>query len=220
MKFFIIGDSWGKGEWGRVNGSELSAVPDTGLDFYLGQLGHTITNVSAGGACNFGQLRNAYWTLRDSRDYDFIVWFHTEPVRDVVEHVLHDTIDGPKQYSEFAKIKDFNLAMQYINERNYQYAQEVIYQEFQIPFIVIGGVGRLEDSIDDYEFAKYKIHSWPEEILDLTYRLPRNCLIWNRWPEMFDNFSYDKSQLLNEFEATDNYQTLMKKVHCFRTTYM
>ena len=228
MKFFIIGDSWGQGEYPLTPNDDLSSIPNTGLDFYLTQLGHTVKNNSKGGACNFGQLRHAYWTLKDSVDcdYDYIVWFHTEPVRDIVEHVIDDPVDGPIQYPEFSSIKDINQAMQYINECNYRYAQDIIYQEFQIPFIVIGGVGRVEESIDRFEFARYKIYSWTEELLNLEYRLPRNQMRWHRWHEVFSTFSYDRAQTLEELDAVSNFQQLLKKsplfpddMHVIRTEY-
>ena len=99
--------------------SEL--VPNTGLEFYLTQLGHTVTNISAGSASNFGQLRDAYWRLKDHSDYDYIIWFHTEPVRDIVETVIDDPVDGPIQYPLFKNIKNYADALTYINETNLRY---------------------------------------------------------------------------------------------------
>jgi len=225
MKFFILGDSWGIGEWQTIDGL-TTCVPNSGVDYYLGQSGHTITNVSAGSASNFGQLRHAYWTLKKQSDYDYIIWFHTEPSRDIVEHVIDDPIDGPLQYPDFKKIKNYHDAMSYINERNYIYAQETIYNEFNIPFIVIGGVGRLEDCIDNYSFAVHKIYSWTEELLDLSYRLPRSILQTQRWIEIFSTANYDKQQVLDEMIKVENYQNLLKtsplfpdNAHVIRTEY-
>jgi hypothetical protein len=211
MKFFILGDSWGLGEY-RLADGRLELVPDTGLEFYLTQLGHTVTNISAGSASNFGQLRDAYWRLRDHADYDVIIWFHTEPIRDIVETVIHDPVDGPIQYPDFGSIKNYADALTYINQRNYAYAQDTIYSEFKIPFVVIGGVGRLEQSIDQYDFAKYTIHSWMQELLNLDYPLPRNQLIWNRWSEVFDTFNYsDRQHVLEELESAEHFQQLLKQ---------
>ena len=147
-------------------------------------------------------------------------------MRDIVEHVIDDLIGGAIQYPEFSTIKDFDQAMQYINTRNYQFAQDVIYQEFQIPFIVIGGVGRVEDSIDQFEFARYKIYSWTEELLNLEYRPPRNQMRWHRWHEVFSTFSYDRAQALAELDAVNNVQQLLNNSplfpdnnHVIRTEY-
>ena len=62
MKFFILGDSWGVGEWDKSTGI-FESVPNSGLDYYLTQAGHTVMNIAQGSAGNFGQLRHAYWTL-------------------------------------------------------------------------------------------------------------------------------------------------------------
>jgi hypothetical protein len=211
MKFFILGDSWGLGEYQQVDG-KLELVPDSGLEFYLTQLGHSVTNISAGSASNFGQLRDAYWRLREHCDYDYIIWFHTEPIRDIVETVIHDPVDGPTQYPNFRTIKNYADALTYINESNYAYAQDTIYNEFKIPFIVIGGVGRLEHSINDFDFAKYRIHSWMQELLNLDYQLPRNQMIWNRWHEVFDTFDYsDRQHVVEELEFAERYQDLLKQ---------
>jgi hypothetical protein len=225
MKFFILGDSFGLGEW-EVNSGIMELVPNTGLDFYLKQLGHSTTNASAGSASNFGQLRNAYWRLKEDSDYDYIIWFHTEPIRDVVTVVIDDPIDGVKQYPDFKNIKDYHKAMSYINNQNYIYAHEQIYKEFKIPWIVIGGVGRLDDTIDTFDFAKYKIYSWAEELLRINYRLPSNQMHWHRWEEVFSTFKYNKHQVLEELSAVTNYQKLTKisplfpdHMHVIRTEY-
>ena len=207
MKFFILGDSWGLGEWKIIN-KIMTLVPDTGLDYYLHNAGHITTNASVGCASNFGQLRNAYWRLKENSNYDYIIWFHTEPVRDIIETVLDDNIDGPIQYPNFKNIKDYNEAITYVNECNYNYAQKM-FEEFDIPFIVIGGVGRLEDSIDNYAFAKHKIYSWTAEILNLDYKLPRNIYSRHDFDRIFSITSYNKNQLLEEIDLALQYRTLL-----------
>ena len=226
MKFFILGDSYGVGEYYFKNRIARS-IPDTGLDYYLTQLGHSCTNVSVGASCNFGQIRNAYWHLKENSEYDYIIWFHTEPVRDIVEHIIDDPVDGPKQYPKFKNIKDFNRALQYVNDCNYKFAQEKIYKEFNIPWVVIGGLGRLEDSINNYTFAHHKIYSWVEELLNLNFSLPRNLLVtWHRSFEVFDHFEYDKQQVLDELRNVEKYENLLKESplfpdnsHVIRTEY-
>jgi hypothetical protein len=126
--------------------------------------------------------------------------------------VIDDPIDGPIQYPNFKNIKNYSDALTYINESNYAYAQNIIYDEFKIPFIVIGGVGRVEESIDKFSFAKYKIYSWPQELLNLDYQLSRNQLIWSRWSEVFDTFNYeDKQHIVEELEAAKHFQDLLKQ---------
>ena len=213
-KFFILGDSWGLGEW-QIKNKTMECVPDTGIDYYLSKLGHSTTNVSAGSAGNFGQLRHAYWTLKEKADYDYIIWFHTEPFRDIVDIIIDDPTEGLIQYPNFKNITDYFEASAYVNECNYKYAQETIYKEFNIPFIVIGGVGRLENCIDNYSFARHKIYSWTEELLNIDYKLLRNLLLRQRWEEVFSTFKYDKQQILTEIEATSEYQNLLWKSPLF-----
>lgn len=176
MKFFIIGDSWGQGEYRNCR-----LVPDTGLEHHLVQMGHQVTNVSAGSACNFGQLRHAYWTLREHSDYDYIVWFHTEGVRDIDQIILRDPVDAPQQFPDFELTYDYLAALEYLAEQNYRYAQ-MIYTEFKIPFIVIGGQGPVADSIKQFDFYSYLIPSWPHELTALE-SAPSLCMFVN-WPQL------------------------------------
>jgi hypothetical protein len=214
MKFLIIGDSWGIGEY-KIDRQIMTAVPDTGIDYYLQQLNHTATNLSAGSACNFGQLRNARTHLDDiCNDYDYIIWFHTEPIRDVPDTIIDDEIDGPKQFPEFAKIKDFDQAMEYINYQNYKFAQS-IFDQHKIPFITIGGVGRLSKSIDDFFFSKIKIYSWSQELLNCKLELPVNFFSRVRLEETFEKFNFDQETVIAHLELTRRAQEEFKKSDLF-----
>ena len=197
MNFFILGDSWGVGEWIKKNG-KYESIPNTGLDYHLTQLGHTVTNISSGSAGNFGQLRHAYWTLKEKSDYDYIIWFHVEPVRDLYETVINDPVDGPKQYPTIDK-KNFISCINYIHTQNYMYAQK-IYDEFTIPFIVIGASGLVVDLINNFNFSKYIIKSWASELLDTTQNTPLN-LNSNWILTTLDHYSnFDRQQVLTELE--------------------
>lgn len=205
MKFLIIGDSWGIGEY-KIKNCIMEAVPDTGLEYYLTQLNHTVTNLSAGSACNFGQLRNARTHLDDvCNDYDYIIWFHTEPVRDVPDTIIDDEIDSPNQFPEFSSIKDFDQAMEYISYQNYKFAQSIFDQHY-VPFVVIGGIGRLSKSIDDFSFAQIKIYSWAQELLGCDFELPVNFFNRVRLKETFEKFEFDRQAVLQHLESTNRYQ--------------
>ena len=72
------------------------------------------------------------------------------------------------------------------------------------------GVGRLEDSIDNFTFAKYKIYSWIEELLNINYKLPKNLNGWQRSKEVIDYFDlFDKQSVLDEITQAENYQRLL-----------
>ena len=180
MKFFILGDSWGVGEWTNTAGV-YKAVPDTGLDHWLRALGHSVTNISAGSAGNFGQLRHAYWTLDQHSDYDYIVWFHTENIRDIIEIVINDPDEAAIQYPDVA-MANIDQALQYIQEQNYKYAQ-YLYDRYHLPFIVIGGHSAVLTTIKNYSFAHWVIESWLKELLELN-GLPPNIPFVDSWPKL------------------------------------
>ena len=171
MKFFILGDSWGVGEWTKKS-CRFESTPDTGLDYYLTQLGHTVTNISAGSAGNFGQLRHAYWTLKENSNYDYIIWFHTESMRDI-EEILINQPDESQQYFPDFDISNFESGLDYLDFQNYKYAQTIT-DDYNIPFIVIGGQCPVNPVITQFSFAQYIIHSWLAELLELNFIPPKN----------------------------------------------
>ena len=190
MKFFILGDSWGVGEWTEKSGC-FESVPDTGLEYHLVQLGHTVTNISAGSAGNFGQLRHAYWTLKEKSDYDYIVWFHTESTRDIEEIVINEPNEGQKYFPKF-DISNFESGLNYLDFENYKYAQTIA-DEFCIPFIVIGGQCPVNPVINQFSFAQHTIHSWLAELLDLHFAPPTNTFFsWDKIKRILNSKRYRK----------------------------
>jgi hypothetical protein len=193
MKILLMGDSWGQGEYRNA-----TPIPYTGPERYLKELGHRVNNVSAGSACNFGQLRNTYWTLRENSDYDCIVWFHTEGVRDIQQIIMRDPVDAPQQYPEFTMHYNLAKSLHYINEQNYAYAQRC-FNEFNIPFIVIGGQGPVDPIINRYSFAQHIIPSWMQQLLGADFVAPVSC--FNNWPQVEDvieHFDLDYRQFVIE----------------------
>ena len=100
MKLCVIGDSW------------------AGIDPYkeliinlLSQAGHSVINLAHGGASNHGQLQNLQYELLEKDKVDYIIWFHTEPVRDYTEFISmtysFDNIPSPY----FSDIGKKNLVM-------------------------------------------------------------------------------------------------------------
>lgn len=224
MKFLIIGDSWGCGEFRRIdNGKNIEVIPDTGPDYYLKNLGHEVVNLSRGGDCNFsGILRSAMTHLNTNEqnivdnDYDYIIWFHTEPIRDLIMFILNDNgehlieerqIDINKFFPNFQQYKFYD-GMQYICECNYTFAQQ-IYNRHQIPFIVVGGVGYIDNCIKDFSFAKFTITSWLSELLG-NVSVPQNMCIH---PDMERAYRYYKSvdaeNFLNEIDISDTLINLL-----------
>lgn len=170
-RFLICGDSWGVGAW-RYEGKGIYAIPNTGIDYYLRQQGHHVDVIAQGQASNFVQLKALSAQLEISNDYDYIVWFQTEPNRDIIDTVMGDALESAIQYPEF-DIRDYAKCMSYIKDRNYQYAQYV-YDRFKVPFVVVGGLSSIDSCINNYTFASNVIPSWLNDITDEQYDLAEN----------------------------------------------
>jgi hypothetical protein len=74
----ITGDSWGCGEWDKIN--KKYSVSHKGLEEYLKQDGFNVLNLSKPSASNLG----AYEKLKTVQisNFDLILFFHTDPCRD------------------------------------------------------------------------------------------------------------------------------------------
>lgn len=213
MNFFILGDSWGVGEWVLKDGI-FSSIPDTGIEFYLTKLGHNVTNISAGSAGNFGQLRHAYWTLKDhagqNLNYNYIIWFHTESIRDIQEIVINDPAEGKRFFPDL-DLTNFEDALDYMDMQNYKYAQ-MIFDEFQIPFIVVGGQCTVNASIDKFSFAHIVIKSWLAELLDLDFVPPKNTFFsWIKIKKILDYYNIEEKQfIMQNIEILDQAQLVQQ----------
>ena len=202
MKFFILGDSWGVGEWIKKNG-RFESIPNTGLDYHFTQLGHTVTNISAGSAGNFGQLRHAYWTLKENANYDYIIWFHTESMRDIEEILINDPDEGQQYFSDF-DISNLDIGLDYLDFKNYKYAQTIA-DEYNIPFIVIGGQCPVNPIINQFSFAQHIIHSWLAELLELNFIPPKNTFFsWDKIKRILDHYGVDEKEfIINNIDQLD-----------------
>ena len=202
MKFFILGDSWGVGEW-ALEGQKFILVPDTGLDYHLRQLGHTVTNISASAAGNFGQLRHTYWTLKENSDYDYIIWFHTESLRDIEEILIKDPKEGQRYFPNF-NMNNFEAGLDYLDFENYKYAQTIA-DEYHIPFILIGGQSPVNSTITQFSFAQYIIHSWLAELLNLKFVPPKNTLLsWDKIKRILNHYKINEKEfIINNIDQID-----------------
>lgn len=213
----MLGDSWGVGEWTKKNGI-FESIPDTGLDYYLTQLGHTVTNISAGSAGNFGQLRHAYWTLKEKSDYDYIIWFHTESMRDIEAILIHEADEGQKYFPEF-DISNFESALDYLDFENYKYAQTIT-DEYNIPFIVIGGQCPVNPAINQFSFARHIVHSWLAELLNLNFFPPKNTFFsWDKIKRILDHYNIDEKEFIvnnmDQLDCAKVVENLAVKSLCF-----
>ena len=176
MKFIIIGDSWGRGEWVYENdtppynqGKRIYVVPNTSIGSVLEAHGHTcitLAKASTKGS-NYNQLLRLQEEIADELRFstepiDGIIWFHTETIRDIIWSIVLDKEKAKIQYPNF-DISNFRNAMEYINTQNYNFAQK-LYKEYKIPFYVIGCLSPLSQTIHNFNFHKLAITSWISEI--------------------------------------------------------
>ena len=76
----IVGDSWGCGEWGFVDGTYN--VTHLGLEEYLVDYGCKVYNLSKGGASNRYSINQLFKFLK-LLNPDIIFWFQTDSMRDL-----------------------------------------------------------------------------------------------------------------------------------------
>jgi len=213
LKFLIIGDSWALGEW-RPQGQnrEITLTPNTSVAWHLKQAGHKVCNLGASSAGNFGQLRFCNSFLQSESHWDYIVWLQTEPIRDVTDIVFKD-IDGDQQFPDFAKYKDFDQAMHYVNTQNYRYAQQM-FDSFAIPFIVVGGLGKLSQTIAQFDFCCFAIDSWASEILKIP-DLAHNLLNRSGDIETIHRCNFEKNSVITAMNQSLQYQEAMRDSDSF-----
>lgn len=209
MNFLIIGDSWGLGEY-SIQNNIMSLVANSGIDYYLATHGHTSKNLSVGSASNFGQLRHCRTLLESDikqGEIDYIIWFHTEPIRDISDTIIDDIIDGPIQFPKFSQLESFDQAMAYINYQNYVFAQ-TIYDTYKIPFITVGGLGKIHNSIKEFTFSKHIIISWAQEILGSS-ELPDNVLSRDREKELISRLKFNHESIISVINQSQYYRELL-----------
>jgi len=91
MKILITGDSWGRGAWGHDQHGRYANV-HPGLQYFLEQDGHQVTNVSRPG----GHNQEACWNMLPKLDdeHDIILWIQADPLRDLMpedyDPIKHD----------------------------------------------------------------------------------------------------------------------------------
>ena len=193
-KIIIIGDSWGIGAYQYAYGS-IEPIPNTGIDYFLTQLGYNVVNLSVSGGSNIEQFNKL-----NNVNADLIIWFHTETNRDLFQ--------GHVNANSFEELT--SLAA----EHNYKRAQQ-IFDEHHIPFIVVGCLSPLHPSINRYTFYTYKIHSWLGELGELVYPLPLNTHCNNMY-KVLSKFSIsDKQFVIDQIDKMLVIETNLEKHQSF-----
>jgi hypothetical protein len=201
MKFCVIGDSWSTEQFSDIE--QIFTVKN-----------HSVVNISRNGASNFGQLRTLRYQVLDqgSTDFDYIVWFHTEPARDFTEFVSldfaddkSDSVAGSTQFPGLTR-RDFYKDLEHIESQNYAYAQQ-LYNQYRIPFIVIGGAGPLHYPAN-FDFVSWSLTSWNQEVSGIDF-MPVNCY-HTHVTLMLSAGNYNRQEVLEEIDRLDQLESVMR----------
>ena len=200
MNFCIIGDSFGN--------YPVGYYPPEGnrpaVNVCLEQKSHwVVKNLSAMGASNIGQLRMLKHYIEETTEtIDYIIWFHTEPARSFNEFISlvnspdkeYDRAFGKERYPDI-KLTSVQDDIDYIRRRDYDFAQE-IYEQTNIPFIVVGAAGRLGD-MSKYSFPIFSVENWTNLITD-------NCYVTHvAAMNEYKDSRYDKGEFLDVIEKLE-----------------
>jgi len=216
MNFLIIGDSWGCGEWSKdfiyadaapdndwhVFGDKPNywcktvPIPNTHVGVYLNE--HTSTNLCVGGDSNLNAYTICANHLKTKRDYDYIIWFQTEPVRDIINN--NATIDSKKlqDYNGYDAIHNDLWQETYLKF-------STLYEQYNIPFIVIGGMAMVNPIIQKFAFAKIVLNDWANELIfDEPIKHPHLIAHVSEFAEKYEA-DFNRDRFIVEAEASTNW---------------
>ena len=158
LDVLIIGDSWGVPNYppqyyGLKDRQHIGDPPETHTEFLLRELGHRVTNCAINASGNYRSilegLRHA-----DQHSVDWIIWFHTEMLRD--SHL--DQLDRRPYHID--QLRDQVAARVY-----------VLFEQLRLKtgarVAVIGGQAPVLASFYDLSRADWVIDDWRSEILGL-----------------------------------------------------
>jgi len=208
VKFLIAGDSWGCGEFSPESiEKKTTIISHDGLSQYLKEANHYVINQSCTGDNNLRQLRLINDTLKKEK-FDHIIWIQTEPLRNIY------------QYSPFPDDQDlWNYDITTYNKNDYNAydniledwfnltysAAQKIYDTFNIPFYIIGGLSPVHPIIRNYTFYNNIIESWNNIIMDV--KQPYNTWFHTRKIiEDYEKYLNDK-RMVNEIETCIAWET-------------
>ena len=216
MNLCIIGDSWGARH-------VVDRLPDESMNEYckkqsiLTQLledqGHKVANIAVGGASNFGQLRTLKYDVLEKKliDFDYIIWFFIEPVRDFTEFISlnynnpGNEVDGKIQFPNLS-FTNFYADIKYLKFQNFKYAQN-LYNRFKIPFVLIGCSGPVGNIPDEFNFVHWKLNSWNQELSGLDI-MPDNLWL-HHIVKMLDYGNYKRAEALEEIKKIEKLNNIM-----------
>ena len=212
----IIGDSWGVPNYSptnyinntiekiktlsssnvEINVTHLGDPPDTHLEFLLKNQGHNVINFSKNGGTNLEAIREAkQYFLVNFTEVDWLIWFHTESLRDRNEILTSTQIKFsiPKLTKDLATLA-------------YQEFTDLI-STLKCKTIVIGGqapvdVNEFNNTVGQIELL---IEDWHSEILGI--KLPFSHGVCNL--DLFGSANCIDS-IEEKSKMLDNIDTILK----------
>lgn len=134
MNFLVVGDSWGCGEWDK----DCTHNPHRGLEQYLTEDGHRVSNFSDKGISNHDiyQRIDTYFRRNANHDIDAVFVFQTEYSRDYKHSDGWENQLDAQDWKEISNPED--IAMRWIS-RFYRNLSDVA-QKSNCKIYIIGGV--------------------------------------------------------------------------------
>ena len=220
MKFIIIGDSWGYGEYApESREKKTSIITHGGVAQHLQEAGHMVKNLSCPGDNNTRQLRLLTNELEQNK-YDQIIWFQTEPLRNLFEYgpfwEPQDCWDYDVSHCDKANYDSYDVVLTDLFRKTYDIAQK-IHDKHRIPFFVVGGMSPVHESISEYEFFNGKIWSWGKDLTGLYH--PHNSYYHTG---KFVGLHVDKlhdQRMVEEFSAARAYEDSQETSPFFQASH-
>ena len=187
MNILILGDSWGVPNYYGPPGVDAKYH----TEFLLKDLGHTVYNCANNGGSNLASFDSANSLLKSKPvKIDWIVWFHTESLRD-------------------RNLFDLNEKF-YINEI-IENSSKIIYQDFEklrlttkSKTFVVGGQAKLVDSFYQITGADYVIPDWRSSIFNRQFPLVHTLCHLDLIEKSSDSLEF-KNNLLKDHETILDY---------------
>jgi len=209
-KIFIAGDSWGCGEYNKVD-RHVVGVSHRGIEQYFLDDGYTVKNSSVGGMSNQSATQRLSVDLLNLYcNNDIILWIQTEPVRDLVvydnkDKAIYPLTDPIKSAGGLVKLFR-QLAINSYNELN------VLAKQYNTVVYLLGGCSSLfVEELANYTNLTPLIPSCVELI---TKEHPNFQFIglWGINSIHLSTYSQEfAGQVINEFESIVQMEKVFKQ---------
>ena len=185
MNFVITGDSWSQGEWDGY--PDDYRVTHSGIQQYLIDDGHTVTNVGQGGYNNSESVA----AIADLK-FDHLIFFYTDPLRQATEFEIQN--DLPFNIIEAHKIM---LHQKLLDAKHKNRSQ----------ITIVGGCAKYLGSTEDIDYVVPSITELlVNEFIDSEYMTSREWEHYFFIHEKNYSFRQRKQWLTVMEEASKKYQ--------------